>query len=239
MKKPAFVNNEVYHVYNRGVEKRLIFGDDKDRFRFIHDLYEFNDLLPILPSNVRLGLRNPALCLGVELPNIERKNKRELLVEILAFCLMPNHYHLLLRQIRDGGIIKFMQKLGTGYTNYFNLKNERVGPLFQGRFKAILVEKEEYFRHLYNYIHVNPLDLVVPEWRENKLNDHKKALEFLGSYRWSSYLDYKGEKNFPSVISKKLGTEILGNEQTYNKDLNEWLSDIQKFGEEIAQLSLE
>ena len=138
MKKPPFINNEVYHVYNRGVEKRLIFSDDKDRFRFIHNLYEMNNSLPVLNSKYWLAKKDHNM--EVRLPYI-----RDGLVEILAFCLMPNHYHLLLRQAQDKGIVKFMQKLGTAYTNYFNIKNERVGPLFQGRFKAVLSKKMSIF----------------------------------------------------------------------------------------------
>ncbi len=206
MKKPKFVNNEIYHVYNRGVEKRLISGDDKDRFRFIHNLYEMNNSLPVLNSRYWLARKNNNM--EVQLPYI-----REKLVEILAFCIMPNHYHLLLRQVQEKGIVRFMQKLGTAYTNYFNLRNERVGPLFQGRFKAVLIGEDGHLRHLYNYIHLNPLDLSAPEWRENKLNNQQKALDFLNNYRWSSYLDYAGKKNFPSVIDKKLGLEIFENEK--------------------------
>ncbi|HEY4504229.1 MAG TPA: transposase [Candidatus Paceibacterota bacterium] len=164
---------------------------------------------------------------------------REKLVEILTFCLMPNHYHLLIRQIQEKGIVRFMQKLGTSYTNYFNLKNNRVGPLFQGRFKAILVQKDEHLRHLYNYIHLNPLDLFAPEWRENKLNNQNGVLEFLGNYRWSSYLDYVGKKNFPSIINTGLGLEIFENTKKYADDIQEWLSNIEKYHNNFNNLFLE
>jgi len=232
MKKPPFINNEVYHVYNRGVEKRLIFSDDKDRFRFIHNLYEMNNSLPVLNSKYWLAKKDHNM--EVRLPYI-----RDGLVEILAFCLMPNHYHLLLRQAQDKGIVKFMQKLGTAYTNYFNIKNERVGPLFQGRFKAVLVQEDEHFRHLYNYIHLNPLDIVAPGWRESKLNNRQKALEFLDSYRWSSYADYTGKKNFPSIIDKKLGLEIFGDTKKYANNIQEWLGNIIKYQDNFNNLTLE
>ncbi|MDP3696430.1 MAG: transposase [Candidatus Taylorbacteria bacterium] len=213
MKKPPFVNNEIYHIYNRGVEKRNVFLDNMDHFRFINCLVEFNDINPALPTNIRYLLRHPskatAHCLEVQLLN-NGDRLRESLIEILAFCLMPNHYHLLIRQLTDGGISKFMQKLGTGYTNYFNLKNERVGSLFQGRFKAVLVEKEEHFRYLPLYIHLNPLDLVAPEWRDGEISNKVKTLGFLENYRWSSYLDYKGTDNFPSVITKDFLLDVFG-----------------------------
>ncbi len=124
MKHPPFANSYIYHIYNRGVEKRKVFLDDQDYFRFIHDLYEFNDENPVLNVNYRLQHRQSKY-MGVQLPYI--KNERKLLVDILVWCLMPNHYHLILRQRRDNGIVLFMQKLGSGYTNYFNLKYKRVG----------------------------------------------------------------------------------------------------------------
>lgn len=154
MKKPQFIENEIYHIYNRGVEKRNIFTEDKDYFRFVHDLFEFNDENPA--SNMTYYF-NPK-SMEVQPPYLKKeKNPRKLLVEILVFCLMPNHFHLLLRQKQKNGIVKFMQKLGTGYTMYFNKKNERVGGLFQERFKAVVVKDEEHFIHLPFYIHTNPI----------------------------------------------------------------------------------
>ncbi len=164
MIKPQFSNNQIYHIYNRGVEKRSVFMEDKDYLRFIHDLFEFNDTALVNPSNIRFSSRHPSSVTSSQfnqflaLRESNTKIKRKLLVEILVFCLMPNHYHLMVRQLVDDGIVKFMQKLGTGYTNYFNLKNERVGSLFQGRFKAVLVNNESYFTHLLHYIHLNPLE---------------------------------------------------------------------------------
>ena len=133
---------------------------------------------------------------------------------------MPNHYHFMLRQIVDGGITEFMRKIGTGYTNYFNLKNKRVGALFQGKFKAVHIEKEAHLLYLPHYIHLNPLDLGFPEWREQKIKNVSKALQFLKTYRWSSYLDYINIKNFPSILYRS-PTSIMN----YEKDIKEWLED--------------
>ena len=235
MKKPPFVNGEVYHVYNRGVEKRDIFNNDKDRIRFVHNLYEMNDAAPVLNSSYWLTKKNQYM--EVQLPYII--TSRSKLIDIFAFCLMPNHYHLLVRQLKDGGVSKFMQKFGTAYTNYFNLKNERVGSLFQGRFKAVLVKEDIYFRHICHYIHLNPLDLFAPEWRENKLENFKKASEFLLNYRWNSYPDYAGKKNFPSVINKSLCSRIFGDEQAYQKNLKEWLLNMGESTEDARSLIIE
>lgn len=191
-RKIQFVNFEYYHVFNRGVDKRKIFMDDRDSYRFIHDLYEFNDERDVI-NLARLGHDEALL---KRLPGNVRK-PRKLLVDILSFVLMPNHYHILIRQRVEDGISLYLRKLGGGYANYFNERYERSGALFQGRFKAVHVDREAYLRHLLNYIHANPLPLL-------------KSHEKLQHYRWSSYPDYLGdnEKNFPSLISWDLADEL-------------------------------
>jgi putative transposase len=205
MKKPVFVNDHIYHIFNRGVEKRDIFMDERDYLRFVHDLYEFNNeeqvanLNYYFNSNIR----------SVEKRYVKgNTGTRKLLVEILVFTLMPNHYHLLLRQTRDNGIVKFMQKLGTGYTNYFNKKYDRVGGLFQGRFKAVLVNRDSHFIHLPFYIHTNQLDL---NYRSST------SIEFLEGYRWSSFPDYVGKRNFPSVTERGFILDIFGGHEKYRE----------------------
>ncbi len=120
-----------------------------------------------------------------------------------------------------------MKKLNAGYSKYFNQKYERVGTLFQGRYKKTLVTDNTHFLHLPFYIHFNPLDLSYPEWRDNKISNPKGALEFLKSYRWSSHLDYLGIKNFPSVLSMKILTEVFGGQKDYKKLVENYLKDIQ------------
>jgi len=209
MRKFTFANNHFYHVYNRGVEKRDIFLDDKDYFRFIHDLYEFNDKDPVLNLNFRFNSNY-----GV--PTSIVKKKRKLLVEIFCFCLMPNHFHLILKQLAENGIPLFIQKLG-GYVYYFNLKYKRVGPLFQGKFKAIEIDKENYLLHLSRYIHLNPVELVESAWKEKGIENQKKVDKFLASYRWSSYLDYIGIKNFPSLTQRDLISSCFKNPKEYKE----------------------
>jgi len=221
MKKPHFATNSFYHIYNRGVEKRDVFLDAKDYFRFIHDLFEFNDEAPALNLYYKL----PSFkSYEVEPRKIIRK--RELLVDIIAYCLMPNHFHLLLRQRQEDGIVRFMQKLGTGYTMYFNQKYQRVGALFQGRFRAALIEKESHFVYLPHYIHLNPLDLYMPDWRDRRISDWRKAIKYLRSYRWSSYPDYIGEKNFPSLMLMHYIRELFGSSKIYSESLREWIADM-------------
>jgi len=225
MKKPVFVNNEVYHIYNRGVEERKIFLDNKDYFRFIHNLFEFNDKAPAMNIYYKL----PQIqSYEVQLRKIRKTERepRKLLVEIISFCLMPNHYHIFIRQKVDNGIVRFMQKLGTGYTNYFNKKYKRVGGLLQGRFKAVLIKDESHFIHLPYYIHLNPLDIKFPEWREREIKNYKEAMEFLENYRWSSFPDYIGKKNFPSVTQREFLSDFFGGPEQYKKDTIKWLKEL-------------
>ncbi|MFC1751719.1 transposase [Patescibacteria group bacterium] len=203
MQRPQFIENGIYHVYNRGVDKRKIFMDNKDYFRFVHDLFEFNDKNPAI-SGFRHGFNNhkPAE-VGLRQVGMQKKDRepRKLLTDILIFTLMPNHFHLLLRERERGNISKFMQKLGTGYTNYFNKKHERSGVLFQGKFKAVGLEENAHFLYLPHYIHTNPLKLMDSQSCRSRTS---AGLEYLENYRWSSYLDYIGKKKLPFCDAKRV-----------------------------------
>lgn len=217
MQKPQLANNEIYHVYNRGVEKRKIFLEEADYLRFIHDIFEFNNSIPA---------QRFYQSSGVGLPKIERGEPRKFLVDILAFCIMPNHFHLMLKQKVDNGITKFMHKFGTGYANYFNLKYKRSGTLFQGKYKAVHIQRDAHFIYLPFYIHFNPLDIAAPEWRDGKINNISEVIKFLESYRWSSYLDYIGKKNFPSVTQREFLMDFFGGPEQYKRDAMEWLKEM-------------
>ena len=204
----------LFHVLNRGVEKRRLFMDDQDHARFVHDLYEFNDKKPAPEFSRRpmWDFVNPTL--------------RERIVDIHGWCLMDNHYHLLLSERVEGGMTKFLRKLNVGYANYFNERYTRSGTLFQGRTKKIRIERDAHFLYILHYIHLNPLDQLqgAKKWREGEVASAQKALEYLDSYRWSSYLDYCGTKNFPSVITTKLFRDVLGDMQSATKS---FLEDIE------------
>ena len=231
MERPQFFTEEIYHVFNRGVEKRKVFMNEKDYFRFIHDMFEFNDENPAVNLGFHFDAYGSSKLVKSDFASKKLKKK---LVEILCFCLMPNHYHFLLRQLTDGGITEFMRKIGTGYTNYFNLKNKRVGPLFQGKFKAVHISEESHLTYLPYYIHLNPLDLIMPEWRDQKIRNPKHALNFLETYRWSSYLDYIGKKNYPSVIQPNFILSNYYGSRTslvnYKKEMMEWLAEFDLAG---------
>ena len=231
----GLVKGNFYHILNRGVDKRNIFLDNKDYFRFIRDLFEFNDTAS--PPNINYFFHKYSDIVhkysDIASPNIPSPNiisktrKRKLLVEILVFSLMPNHYHLLLRQKVKNGISRFMKKLNMGYAKYFNEKNRRSGALFEGRYKSIDVTNEMHFLWLPYYIHCNPLDLKFPRWRGGNIEDYKEAVKFLESYRWSSHLDYLGKKNFPSVTQREFLMEIFGTAENYRKGFRRWLKDME------------
>lgn len=218
MARPKIATGSVYHIYNRGVEKRNIFMDDSNYFRFIQDLFEFNNEDPAINLGRMIEVRLHSF--------LPEKPRRRLLVDILAFCLMPNHFHLLLRQRVENGISKFMQKLGTGYTNYFNIKFKRDGVLLQGKYKAKLVEEEAHFIYLPHYIHLNPLDLADIQWRKGKIKNVEKALKFLISYRWSSYLDYIGIRNLPSLTQRRFLLDLFDEQGGYKESLIRWIKMI-------------
>lgn len=228
MQKPKFVENQIYHIFNRGVEKRDVFLGGGDYFRFIHDLFEFNDEGPVFNVSYYFDSQSKK----IESQYLEKERRpRKLLVEILVFTLMPNHFHLLLKQKKDGGIVKFMQKLGTGYTNYFNKKYERVGGLFQGRFKAALVSEEAHFIHLPFYIHTNPLALIY--------GSSTSIMKFLENYRWSSFPDYIGKKNFPSITSRDFILNFFGGEKEYKNATQDWLKESGENSRKIKEVVLE
>lgn len=145
MRKEEFANGEFYHIFNRGVDKREIFSDIFDSKRFFQGMDEFNSVQPIgsIYENSFLKDKN------------KNKTESKKLVNFVCYCLNPNHYHFMLEQLADDGIEKFMHRLGVGYTKYFNAKHRRTGSLFQGNFKAVHVDSNEYLLRLSVYINLN------------------------------------------------------------------------------------
>ncbi|MDP3726244.1 MAG: transposase, partial [bacterium] len=147
------------------------------------------------------------------------RQPRKLLVQIHAFCLMPNHYHMLVSPLIDDGIPKFMKKLNMGYAKYFNEKYSRIGALWQGKYKSVAIQGDPHFSWIPYYIHFNPLDLVMPEWRERGIKNYKKAEEYLKTYRFSSHQDYLGIKNFPSITGRDMLLDFFGKEDGYKESV--------------------
>src|SRR3989338_3834132 len=202
MARTKFEQGKIYHIFNRGVEKRNIFLSDGDRWRFLQGLYLFNDEAGSLNLLYRLEQQKGKMHFGILRDYLRKAGiERKPLVRIMADCLKPNHFHLLLEELQENGISRFMQKLGVGYTKYFNTKYERVGPLFQGPFKAVEVEGDDQLRYLLAYINViNPGQELEPELK-SAAQDPEEILRFVESYPWSTHLEYLGKRS--SIITDK------------------------------------
>jgi len=182
LRKVKFVNDEYYHIYNRGVDKRTIFQDVDDLDRFFLSMSEFNVLDPI-GSIYLLRCPAPKSVNSNLVPNL---NNREKLVEFICYCLNPNHYHFLIKQLTEKGIERFMHKLNGGYSKYFNAKYKRSGSLFEGRFKAIHIDSETYLIHLSAYINLN--------YRVHNLEKFGGLATKLFKSSWEEYLGLNQEK---------------------------------------------
>jgi len=237
-----FKEYQPYYILNRGINKRVIFQNAADYYRFIFLLYACNFGSPAFNLWRRDIIKaGKAILAGEKPPSkfIQREHKQ--IVDIIAVSLIPNHYHLILEQRVGRGISLFMQKIGIAYSKYFNLKNQRSGRLFQGPFKAILIDNESYLLRLSRYIHLNSLDLVQPDWRGKGVENWEKALEFLVGYLWSSLPDYLGIRNSKLITTRGILNIFFdhfskGGEINYRKFLMEW--EEEKFNE-IQPLILE
>ena len=151
--------NENYHIFNRGVEKRIIFKNSKDYFRFIESIIYFNTEIPTRMLSEEKSY-----------PKDDEK-----LVDVITYCLNPNHFHFILRERKENGIATFMKKICTGYAMYFNKKYERSGVLFQGRFKSVHIESDDLFLYLSAYVNCN-----------SQIHGIANALD----YKWCSFSEY-------------------------------------------------
>ena len=201
--------DEFYHIYNRGNDKREVFHDEKDFARFQSLLYICNNIATTHLSNFQDATQS-------KLFSVEREDT---IVHIGAYCLMPNHFHLLVREKIEGGTSLFMQKLSTAYTMYFNKKYDRAGGLFQGRFKAKHLNTDQYLKYQFSYIHLNPVAFVEDGWKNKKIKSARRAKEYLSSYKYSSYKDYLsadrvervilGKEFFPDYFSNQIEIELM------------------------------
>ena len=232
-RKEQFVTGEFYHAVIRGIDGNKIFKDIDDHYRGIFSMYEFNNAKPVLIKDRRKIRAHFKKIIKKEKDNPPAFiDSRDKLVEVVVFCIMPNHLHLLLRQLKEGGIIKFMRKLGAGYGRYFNIKYKRKGYVFQNRFVAVRIKDDNQLKIVFAYIHSNALSLIMPKWKEKGIKNLKKAVQFLECYKWSSYQDYIGKQNFPSVTERAFILEVVGGRGGCQKFMNDWLKYRGKIKEE-------
>ena len=199
MRKTTFVNGEHYHIFNRGVDKREIFSDTKDYERLLLSMNLLNDKYDGLMIEWRdFKKSNPKSSLADFLKlGFRRKTK---LVEIIAYCLNPNHFHFILKQISDKGIEKFMHKIGISHTKHYNDKYKRNGSLFQGTYKAIMIDSNEYLLYLSAYVNTNNF---IHGYNDNN------------NWKYSSLLDYLGKRD-DGLVSKNVISDQFSKTEDYN-----------------------
>lgn len=215
LRKIKFVPENYYHIFNRGTEKRNIFLCETDYLRFLVLLY--------LGNNTESISLKDFLSRGRSLGELFDVDKKETLVDIGVYCLMPNHFHLLIKEKNENGIPIFLKKVSTAYAMYFNKKNERTGNLFQGRFKAELADSDEYLKYLFAYIHLNPVKLIEPGWKEGGIKNIERVDKFLKNYQWSSYLNYLNKKNDP-ILNKEVFPGYFETKKEFKDFISDWLN---------------
>ena len=218
MRNIKFTTGEFYHIYNRGVDKRSIFMDVEDLCRFLKSMNDFN-----VPDPIGSIFENSFYQLGSRAP------KSSKLVNFITYCLNQNHYHFILEPLVDDGIQKFMHKLSTGYTNYFNEKYKRNGSLFQGKYKAVHINSDEYLLHLSVYVNLN--------YKVHK-SLNKKWMENLPISSFDEYIG-KTEKIF---CVKNIVLEQFSNSKEYRNFCESVLLDIlerKKNEKELENMLLE
>lgn len=199
MRKHQLAENEFYHIYNRGTEKRKIFLDDRDYFRFLLSMRLMNDEkdgLMFLWKNYHAKYPNSSI---EEFLRSDLKKSKPL-VEFICYSLVSNHFHFMMRQLAEKGIEKFMQRIGIGYAMYFNSRYERNGALFQGKFKSSWVRPENF---LYLSVYIN-------------CNAEIHGIEKAESWRWSSYSDYLGKTKYGLCDKRIIMSNFKGSQNYKN-----------------------
>ncbi len=189
MLREPFQNEEIYHIYNRGVDKRIVFENNNDYLNFLLRLSTFNDKQNLFHSKRKLSFNEA----GVPY------------TDILMFSLLPNHFHLLVTNKEQYGVSKLMQRLLNGYTKYFNIKNDRSGSLFEGAYQCKHVNSDAYLNQIVRYIGLNHLDQFQIDWKTGiPKKQIKRAERISREYTWSSTSDYLRKNRFPFLNQKTI-----------------------------------
>lgn len=221
MRNVVLANNEIYHVFNRSIEQRPVFINKREYRHSVLTLnfYRFKNPPLRLSKALLLDLQAKQDFFN----RLKQEGKR--LVEIITYCFMPNHFHFLLKQKSDNGTTKFMSNFTNSYTRYFNTKNKRIGPLFQGIFKAVRIENDDQLIHVSRYIHLNPVvSFLVKE-------------NFLDLYPWSSLPEFLGNQE-EEICDKEIILDFFASKEQYRKFIHDQIDYAKKL-EEIKHLLLE
>lgn len=240
--KPPLVNDEYYHVVVRAVGDTVVFVDESDFFRGIFSIYEFNNKKKVeiwerrrarnrFKKQERESVGRPTSHI------IEYQDERDKLVDVLAFSFMPNHLHLILKQLKDNGITEFMKKVNGGYAKYFNEKYARMGHLFN-KFRAVHIKDDGQLRNVFLYVHANLISIIEPSWKEKGIKNFKKVVRFLENNKRHSYMDYIGKKTFPSVTQRDFFLEFMGGSEGCKAGIDSWIKNKNKL-DNLEELALE
>lgn len=222
IRKTEFVEGEYYHIYNRGNSKQKIFLDDKDRERFLKLLYLCN-------SKQRIDFNNDIVKKKINAWDLE---KGESIINIGVWVLMPNHFHLYITPTNktdawrpsENAVTYFMHRVLTAYSKYFNAKYHRTGSLFEGKFKSVHMENDVQAKYLFSYIHLNPIKLINPKWKEQGIKNRRETIKFLNSYKWSSYLDYSETIRVENKIINRLDfLNYFGSKDSFKEEIFDWI----------------
>lgn len=221
-RKIPLVTGEYYHIFNRGINKQPIFFGtrDFDRIMLLLEFYSFDRPKLRFSKYQQLSQKDRKIFFD------ELSEKHKKIIDIISFCFMPNHFHLLIRQLRKNGISRFTGILQNSYTKYFNVKHKRIGPLLQGQFKAVRVEDDIQLLHLSRYIHLNPYTSFIV-----------KEVSELKNYQWSSFIEYISEGNL-GLCNKEI---VLGDFKD-SREYQEFVFDqalYQRELDKVKHLSLE
>ncbi len=211
-RKTSFIEGAFYHIYNRGVDKRVIFPSTADYKRFMTLLYL---------SNTQENVHSENILRKTPIENVLNAERGRPLVAIGAFCLMPNHFHLLITPVSKDGISRFMLKLQTGYSMYFNIKNDRTGSLFEGPFKAIHAGEDRYLKYLFSYIHLNPAALKNKRWKE-RVSTTDDTLRFVEEYPYSSLRAYLSGEH--AITNPEPFPRYFSTQKELKTHLTDWLA---------------
>jgi len=212
-----------FHIYNRGTDKRAVFTDYDEYCRFVFLMW----VCRVGSSAVNLSRNNiaqaaEAILAGKEPLSSLYIKEHSPLVAFVGWNILPNHFHFILTSLVDGGIAKYMSKLGNSYTKYFNARHQRNGRLFQGSYQSIQVKDVKYLHTLVRYINLNHAELIEPLWKEGSIGDEAKLAEFTNTYQWSAHRDFLGNRK-SLLVDKESASNLLENEFPENGGLNGYL----------------
>ena len=227
---------EYYHIYNRTIANYSVFNNELNAKRLLQAFLFANstrssEAFQVLRSN---NSTPPTSDVGDGSSSINKAIEiikgGEKLVDLLCYAIMPDHYHLLIKERKENGIINFVHKCDISISKYINIKTNRRGPLFESRFKSKHVDSNDYLVHLSAYIHLNPLDIIKgKEWREHKMDNWHEIRKPLLAFPWSSLKFFLGEENgndFNSIISgQEIITNQFKNSGEYEDHLKSWATN--------------